>query len=246
MTDARHDEPDDLAGLAGLYAVDALEPADRARFENYLVDHPEALDEVTGFQEAAAALSATVAADPGPSVRAAVLDEIGRTRQDAPVIALRADRPGRTRTRWMVAVAAALVVLAAVGGYALGSGDTATQSTELADVIRASDSQVVELTGPGGDLKVAFSAGQRRAVVVASDLAPVADDQTYEIWALQGTSAASAGRFTPSSDGSVEAVLDEADLKGVDLSDVEAFGVTVEPAGGSPAPTPPILSQGPV
>jgi len=246
MTDARHDEPDDLAALAGLYALDALEPVDRHRFEGYLADHPEAVDEVTGFREAASALSSVTATEPGPALRASVMDEIARTRQDAPIVVLDARRPGGTRTRWLAAVAAALIVVAALGGYALGTGGPSPQSTELADVITASDGQVVELTGTGGDLLVAFSPSRARAVVVASGLAPVASDRTYEIWALEGSGATSAGRFRPDGDGSVEVVLDEGDLGDVDLSSVEGFGVTVEPAGGSPGPTPPILSQGSV
>ena len=54
-------EDDDMSGLAALYALDALDPAERAEFEAHLQRRPDLRDEVAGFQAAAAELSTVTA-----------------------------------------------------------------------------------------------------------------------------------------------------------------------------------------
>jgi len=69
----------------GSYAVDALDPAERAVFEAHLAGCPSCQAEMAGFREAVASLSETVAVAPPPSVRAQVLDQIRQVRPLPPV-----------------------------------------------------------------------------------------------------------------------------------------------------------------
>src|SRR5689334_18188552 len=113
--------PDDqesfnLAGMAGLYALDALEGDDLVRFEALLATNAELRDEVAGFRATAARLSDVSAATPPPSLRANVLTQIAETCQDAPIVRLDDRRRASAGRRALLgAVAAALMLLAGFG-----------------------------------------------------------------------------------------------------------------------------------
>jgi anti-sigma-K factor RskA len=81
----------DLHTLAGPYALNALRPRDRDRFERHLSACPECAEEVRGLRETAARLAGATAVPPPPRLRERVLAEVARTRQAAPV----AEQAGR-------------------------------------------------------------------------------------------------------------------------------------------------------
>ncbi|MHC5560692.1 anti-sigma factor [Kocuria sp. U4B] len=70
----------DLHGLAALYAVDALEPAERTTFETHLAGCVRCQAEVTDYAEVTAHLAQAVALDPPPALRATVLGAIHGSR----------------------------------------------------------------------------------------------------------------------------------------------------------------------
>lgn len=71
--------PGDLHDLSSLYAVDALEPAERAAFESHLAGCPPCRAEVASYAETTAQLAAAVALEPPPALRTSVLDAIHGT-----------------------------------------------------------------------------------------------------------------------------------------------------------------------
>ncbi|MBD2763309.1 anti-sigma factor [Kocuria sp. cx-116] len=71
--------PGDLHDLSSLYAVDALDPAERAAFETHLADCPPCRAEVARYAETTAQLAAAVAQEPPPALRTSVLDAIHGT-----------------------------------------------------------------------------------------------------------------------------------------------------------------------
>ncbi len=92
------DESSDLSGLAGLYALDALEGDARLRFEAQLGTSPELRAEVSDYRATAARLANISAINPPSDLRARVLSEVGDTRQDSPVVRLDS-QPTRSSTR---------------------------------------------------------------------------------------------------------------------------------------------------
>ena len=74
--------------------------------------------------------------------------------------------------------------------------------------------------------------------MVGSALDAAPGDETYQLWAINGTEPASAGVFRPGGDGTVESSVTAPGVP------PDAWAVTVEPDGGSPAPTGDILYQG--
>ena len=230
---------DDVHALAAAYALDALDPEERRRFESHYPDCETCAAEVREFRATASHLGATVPAPLPGDLKARVMADVGRTRQLPPKVVPMAERTRRVRP--LLAVAAVLLIVVAAGSvFALrtdGNG-TGGDSSELAQVLGAPDAVTVDLQGDQpGTLRVVYSQDQDRAVLVGSDLSDPGEDLTYQLWTIDGTTPTSAGVFTPSS-GSVDEVVE------APSSTPDAWGVTVEPRGGSPAPTGEILYQG--
>lgn len=88
-----------------------------------------------------------------------------------------------------------------------------------------------------------YSPGNGRLVVMAANLAPVADDKAYQLWLLPKTGAPiPAGTFRPDATG--RAVYTVASFQ--TGSAPAGFAVTVEPLQGSTTPTMPIILIGKV
>ncbi|MCS5718315.1 anti-sigma factor [Herbiconiux sp. CPCC 205763] len=152
----------------------------------------------------------------------------------------------RARTRWFnrpatlvagIAAAAALFIGGGVVGTAIsgGFGDsviTDVSAAGLAEITAAADSQrsTVPVAG-GGTATVVWSNELGRSAVVVDGLATLPDGKVYEAWYIDAAGAAPAGTFEASGDGTSWHVLAGA------LSPGDTVGVTVEPAGGSSAPT---------
>jgi anti-sigma-K factor RskA len=75
----------------------------------------------------------------------------------------------------------------------------------------------------------------------AANLAPIPEGKTYELWVIPVSGAPiPAGLFRPDASGSASVVLPQLP-KGIPA---KAFGVTIENAAGSAAPTLPIVMSG--
>ena len=71
---------DDIHGLSGAYAVDAVDDVERARFEAHMSGCAQCRDEVASLRVGAGELSLVSIAAPPPSLRASVLREISSVR----------------------------------------------------------------------------------------------------------------------------------------------------------------------
>ena len=214
MSNASADEHDslNLAGMAGLYALDALEGEELLKFEALLATNAELRDEVAGFRATAGRLSEVSAAMPPAALRTNVLAQVAMTRQDPPVIRLDERRRASAGRRALLgAVAAGLIVLAGFGGYAIADNGDAT-SSELASILARSDAEVVALKGVGDDAaagRVVVSPEAGKVIVISTSIPPVEPGRTYELWRVDADgSVHKAGLFEPDGSGKVEAAID--------------------------------------
>lgn len=148
----------------------------------------------------------------------------------------------RAKTRWfarpvgVLAAAAAAVAIFASGsllGQGLtGPGSEQQQASSLAELTAASDleSSVSAIDG-GGSAKLIWSPELERSAMLVDDLPALDGGQTYQLWYIDGSGPRSAGLFDAASTGTSWRVLDGS------KSDDDAVGITVEPEGGSSAPT---------
>ena len=197
-----------LHTLAGAYALDALDDADRARFERHLARCDACAQEVRGLRETTALLGSAAAVRPPGRLRAQVLATAARTRQHPPARAMDQDakhgwlgRRGSWATRgergtrgWLsrVALATAAVSLAAamtLGVVAVTAKHTLDRAEErnrqVAAVLTSRDA--VMMTAPvttGGTATVVMSHTKRMIVFSAEGLRPLSGARSYELWLI--------------------------------------------------------------
>lgn len=218
----------DPHALSAAYAVDALDDIERAQFEKHLAVCGQCRDEVAGLTEAAAMLSHATAAPPPPDLRERVLSDAARVRPLPPRSAVTTSR------RLPRLLAAAAVVMALAGGVTAAVWQPweqpQTVQVSLADRVRqAEDAQTWTRPLPGGAVAtVVRSESLGKAVIRTSGLDAAPAGKVYQLWLQEPTGLVPAGLFSA---GDTEVVL-----RG-DAAKALGAGLTVEPSGGSPAPT---------
>ncbi len=250
---------DEIAELAAGYALGALDAEDRARFEALLAaGDAEATAALRDFESAVTGLAAATTATPSPAVKAALMARIdaqGRSRE-AVVRTLSSVKPDRPRrSTWtlvlsgamaagIAAIAVGLVVSAAydrrltqLAHEAAALKQEAERQQSVVALLRDPATQVVTLSGlepaPGAKARMLWHA-TAGGLLVAQGLPPAPEGTAYELWAIAGTGApVPAGVFTVDAKGVGSLRVAPIQAAGA----VDTFAVTLEPAGGVPAPT---------
>jgi hypothetical protein len=141
----------------------------------------------------------------------------------------------RVSGRLLLAVAvAAIAALVGVGAvFIFDRGDKVPGADALRICLQsASDQHIVSAAVDSvGVSKVTVSASCGAALVQLSAIPAAPSGHTYQLWVLAGSEARSVGTMLPDDDGTMPDVVAP-----VHVGDT-ALGVTVEPSGGSTAPT---------
>lgn len=241
----------DVHTLAGPYAVDALDAAEREKFEQHLRRCESCEHELRGMQETATRLAIAVAAPPPAGLKTAVLTAAAQTRQHPPLVDARPEpetplrarhRHGgaqaRRRFRLAVPVAAlaALIVIAlgiTVGVQQRRLDQARAQQHEISAVLSAPGARIVSgRTSLGGHTTMVVAPSLDKMVFTAAGLPALARARVYQLWLLTPSGGAisngllpRAGRHTPAS------------LIAAGPPAGDQVAVTVEPAGGTKQPT---------
>ncbi|MHA7278942.1 anti-sigma factor [Arthrobacter sp. MDT2-2] len=217
--------------ITSAYAVDQIEPpADL--FERIVAQLPAVADGDAGPSQPLRPQSPGSAGPAGPSAEVTGQDELAQRRSAKASLSSRAGR-------WVVAAAAAAVI--AVGGVTIAQN--LQQTTVEQEVLQASDVRTQQLTlAAGGVADLAVSGEKNAAVVTLSGVPAPAEGYVYQMWRIpaDGTSPVSEGTMSGE---------DVAGTKVTELTDISgytAIAITVEPEGGSAAPTLPIVAQIPL
>lgn len=253
---------DELKHDAAAYALGVLEPDERAAFEVHLAGCAECAAEVREMQKAAAALPHAVPqVSPPPSLRARILGEV--VARPAVVPAGPVLRERRGLPPWL-SIAAMLLVGVGVYAYAqrmqarvssleaqlrdaraqavtadrltAEARTVALRAQSAMSVLAAPDVARIDLAGQSvaaGARARALWSRQRGMVFTVADLPALPPGRVYQVWVVTAKAPVSAGLLTPDTlrDGSVYFETP------VDILPPTAVAVTLEPAGGVPAPT---------
>lgn len=242
----------DLHHLSGAYAVDALDDDERAAFEEHLASCADCRDEVAELTGAAHSVGVLTEAEPPPGLRSAVLDGVARVRPLPPPASggeaaaepgggpgprtgqSSGDRPAhpllRRTSTWLAAAAA--VILLAVGGLVWHPWAGQDRGLTAVEQVReAGDATTVTSTSGELTAKLAFSRGLDRSAITVTGLPPAPAGRAYELWYIGPQGARAAGFVVPGTDERGTALL------AGPIDDATHVGLTVEPAGGSSAPT---------
>lgn len=82
---------------------------------------------------------------------------------------------------------------------------------------------------PEAKAEIYWEPKENKALLVRKDLPGLKEDQDYQLWAIVDGKPLDLGTFDMSSD--------ESEIVRVEMTKVDAFGITVEPKGGSPEPS---------
>jgi anti-sigma-K factor RskA len=232
-------EPFDTQAAA--YALGALDGEERTEFERHLATGCDLCQ--TSLRESGEALAALAAqlppAVPPPGVKAALLRRIGGPRR---------------WPAWAAVAAAAVVVgalatgailtnryearVAQLAGEVAGLRAERAQAQAVIDLLRDPATRLVVLQGaepsPAAMARVIWHETAGGWIMVAK-LPPAQPGKTYELWTFSGGRPSPAGVFDVDASGSATMRIKATG------GPVEGFAVTLEPAGGVPAPTGPIV-----
>lgn len=243
--------------LAEIYALNAVSGEEREAIEEYIRTAPEAEREAFNerVRQARETLAMTFIAEEEPP--ADLFDRIaaqlpgtpGTGRVEAPSKPPAADELTAARERrelrrtgglrnWIIGVAAAAFI--ALGGVGVGAY-IANQNDPLAQVLEAQDVRqaTVEVSG-GGTATVSIAPSKDALVVRMKDVPAPPPGKVYQMWLIpkDGSAPVSQGLMDE------EALSKPAVVKGI--ASAAALGITVEPAGGSEAPSLPTVASAPL
>ena len=265
---------DEIRQALPAFALGALDPQEHAEVAAHVATCDACAADLVVEERTAASigLDATPVTPPA-ALRARVLARVAsepRPRAITPPAVTVIDRPSsRWSGGWLMAASVLLAIGASLYAYSMraelvslrATVTAATEQTtrmrqELAtmrrdyvtmrramDVMKAPDLLRVDLKGqpqaPDATGR-AFWSPAAGLVFTAERLPPLLPGKVYQLWAITGTTATGAGLLTPDATGAVSVNAPVAP----GAARPDAFGVTIEPAGGSASPTMPIILVG--
>src|SRR6478735_9311733 len=250
-----------VVDLAEVYALNAVDDAERAAIEQFLASAPAAdraaFNERVRQARETLATSFTAEEEPPPGLLDRIMSSLpAQTAEQAAAQSPAAvplpgtDELGAARQRreerrrpqgmrnWLIGVAAAAVI--ALGGVGVGAY-VANQNDPLNQVMQASDVRqaTVDVNG-GGTATVSISPSKDAAVVKMNGVPAPPVGKVYQMWLIpkDGSAPVSQGLMD------AEALSKPAVVKGI--GSAAALGITVEPEGGSASPTLPTVAAAPL
>jgi anti-sigma-K factor RskA len=252
----------------GSYVIDALDSDEREEFQAHLAVCETCSREVIEFSETAAELSLLADTKPPPALRLSVLaairevrplppeapesaTEIGPVRDSnlpvqattpppAAVDELALRRQRRLSRVLTLAVAAALVVALALGGWVYSlvqqRESQVAQATAQSQLFSAPDAKVYTSALPGGrPVSYVVSKSLNKAMFVGPDVPAAGPGKKYQLWTIDLNQ-------TPRPDTLFNGGKGRQEWFTGNLRDAAALAVTVEPSSGSATPTSPVLA----
>ncbi len=241
--------------LVGAYALDAMEAADRASFEEHLLGCAPCRAELAELYEVVAVLPLSVElVEPPADLRSRITAAIEAESLARPALELVAgDAPARRPRSRLTNGLALLSVAAALVIAALGVTDLRLQQRvdqQQADLTYqhdvsaaiASGAPVMRIHGtpvaPGASAALIQPANGKPAYIIVQGLPVTPAHKVYQLWLIRGEQPHSATTFTVSGTGTQIVHLPSA------VTGYAQTALTVEPSGGSPLPTGKLLLTG--
>ena len=218
------------------YALNALPEDERREFERYLALHPERQAEVEELSTLAGLMAlSTPEHEPTAELRRSLMSVVeGEARESRAASRREAHRSTLTRARDYLGIRRLVFGVAALALVGLLSWNVFEQSRiqDLQSNLEQAQSRTVELQGSQSTQEASVKLVKLQdgsAVLVAENLPPLGKDKTYQAWVFHGNKPVPSTLI--SSDEKVTAAP-VTEFKGADM-----VAITVEPAGGSEAPT---------
>jgi anti-sigma-K factor RskA len=217
------------------YALSCLDEDEAAQVSDHLKRCQDCQVELRAFQAVVDQLPLAIPqAEPSPKVKQMLLK---RVEQDL--------TPEKQPSAWdrlrhvfkSVSPAWGLASLAIVAVLLISNLALWRQFNQLRSNPAATALRVVNLEGtqfsPGASGMIVMSRNGEYGTLVVDHLPTLSAQQQYQLWLIQDGKRTSGGVFSVSPEGYASLVV----TSPRPLDDYSAFGITIEPAGGSPGPT---------
>lgn len=240
---------DRFVELAPLAALDALDGDEARAFAAHAPGCAACGAELDAFARVSGQIAlATPPQPPPPRLKQRVLGAVGVSSPTGPLRAVPAPEPWPA-SRAPLTIAAALAFGLGLALFYM-TAQNAGQKRHAALLQRQLDEQravqemiadpaarTVALAGlpaaPGAGGRVLWSTQKKKALLMASGLGPAPAGKVYEVWVIAGAAPVPSGLFHVDASGRATVDLPWR----AETESVKTFAVTVEPEGGTPAPT---------
>ena len=225
---------EEIEELLGAYALDALLPKDAQEMEAHLSSCAKH-DDVSELRAVTQSLIlAAPDVEPPPALKTRLMEAIHRDAQRFAEPA-RGEGVGRWLKRqfsqrpvFAIGATASLAAIAALALFLLLPNDGGQTGVVVANFTSTS-----EATG-----KIIYVPEEQALTITTEGLPGLSASETYQIWSIRNGTPMSVGFLEAAGDG-----VALAELPNIHLLTADTVAITVEPAGGSPAPTTtPVLS----
>ncbi|GAB4480361.1 MAG: anti-sigma factor [Anaerolineae bacterium] len=236
-----------IAALIPAYALHTLDEREAARVAKHLETCVMCRAKLASYEETAAALAAAIPQQaPPPYLKARLMARLEAEGHPAAEEAA----PQRLRLSWWEQVQAALqarvplwmpvgvALIAAllVGSVILWQRAAHPSQQEVMTIMLSGTEDAPEALGV-----MVLTPGQPEGVLVVSSLAPLPGNQQYQLWLIEADGSRDSGAvFSPDAAGRARVAV----TGRKPLPEYTSFGITIEPAGGSPGPTGPKVLGG--
>ena len=233
---------DELKGSLPALALGALDRDEQALVSAHLATCEDCRAELATLQRVVNGIGLEAEpVTPPAGLRAKVLDRVAREPQTTRPVG----RSAGARGDWFMplALAASMLVAAAAAFYAYQMRADLADLRRVNAIVQATDTVRVDLKGQetaAGATARAFWNKGRGLVFQASQLPALPAGRVYQLWTIKGNVPTSAGLLVTDGQGGGSLTI----TLPADAARPDAFGVTIEPAGGSASPTLPIVLIG--
>jgi anti-sigma-K factor RskA len=224
-----------LIGLIPAYALDCLDEDETAQVAEHLKGCQECQLELCAYQAVVDQLPLAVPqAEPSPRVKTMLLRRVGLGSpvEKQPSAWVRLTNSIKAPTPIWRFAGVALVLVLLLSNVALWRQVNWLRSNPGSTALR-----VVNLDGtqfsPGATGMIVISQNGEYGTLVVDHLPALNSEQEYQLWLVKDENRTNGGTFSVSPEGYASLVI----AAPHSLDDYEAFGVTIEPAGGSAGPT---------
>jgi anti-sigma-K factor RskA len=239
MSEVKHDE---ILALVPAYALDSLDAEDAAMVSRHLPGCEVCRAELEAYAAVVDVLPlAAPDSQPTPALKGRLMAQIQGPPEATPVAAARAPEAGPgwiqqisqvfqnlfTGPRWRPALV--LIVLVLVAGNIIQWQQANAPDPNSWRRVRLAGTEAA----PDASGIIYISADGRNGTVIVDGLPQLGPDQQYQLWLIQDDQRTSGAVFSVDGDGYRGVQIESP----IPLQEYGAFGITIEPAGGSPSPT---------
>lgn len=218
----------DIKDLLPAYALGSLDAAEAAQVAAHLATCPACRDELSAYETVTDLLATAVPfTTPPPALKSKLMART-QTAVRPPVPTRQQSIKERLqslwhRPRWQAALAVAMLALVVTALFIWQQNRPATlsQFTLTATEYAPGAAGLISLAADG------------TATLTITNLPPLTAEQQYQLWLIRDGERDSGAVFSVNADGSAQVSIQVARP----LTAYSAFGITIEPAGGSPGPT---------